>query len=76
MFPYMEETASVIFSVLRDLALDEISSTDEFDFFSSYGPILSKCCGEETRTGKPQGLLLMALPQGIWCFYSMLRLSR
>lgn len=33
MFLYTEETVSVIFSVLRDLALHEISSTGEFDFF-------------------------------------------
>lgn len=32
-FLYKEETVSVIFSVLRDLALLEISSTDEFDLF-------------------------------------------
>lgn len=33
MFLYKEETVSVIFSVLGDLALLEILSTGEFDLF-------------------------------------------
>lgn len=46
---HMEETVSITHSVIRNLALNEISDRGEFDL---YCPILVKCCGYEMRKGK------------------------